>query len=88
MLGTKGTRRNVVTSAENMSIPSFTYLSSIVHAPIALTRANVKAPEVIKMRARNVIMLALSNASAVLASFTWRYSRSISACIRTVWPNM
>ena len=67
-----GVRRNVVMRAEKMSMPSLTYLSSIVHAPIALARASVKAPEVIKMRAPNVIMLALSNASAVLSRLSSR----------------
>ena len=54
--------------AQKMSMPTLTYLSSIVHAPIALARTSVKAPEVIKMRAPSVIMLALSNASAVLST--------------------
>ena len=67
-----GARRNVVIRAQKMSIPSLTYLSSIVHAPIALASASGKAPEVIKLRARNVIKLALSNESAVLARFTSR----------------
>ena len=67
-----GVRRNVVMTAEKISKPSLTYLSSIVHAPIALARVSVKAPEVIKMRAPNVIMLALSNASAVLSAVAAR----------------
>ena len=62
-----GVRRNVVIRAQKTSIPTLTYLSSILHAPIALARTSMKAPEAIKMRAPNVIMLAMSNASAVLS---------------------
>jgi hypothetical protein len=66
-VSTLGVRRNVVITAQKMSMPSLTYLSSIIHAPIALARVSGKAPKVVKMRAANVIMLALSNASAVLS---------------------
>ena len=43
-----GARRNVVIMAQKMSMPSLTYLSSIVQAPIALARASMRAPGVIK----------------------------------------
>lgn len=65
-------RRNTVTSAEKISMPSLKYLFLIVHAPITLAIAKVKAPEVINMRAKNVNTLALPDTSAVLARFTSR----------------